>query len=203
MSEVYVREYKCPACGADLHYDGHSDSMSCASCGNTFPVESVMAYSSALEGMKDSEIEDWAYSQTNPELQGMKAYSCPSCGGEIVCEETTAATECPYCGNAAVIPKEVSGVYAPDGIIPFSKTKKDAVEALKKFYKGKTLLPKRFLSENRVQNIQGVYVPFFHSVSVAVAIPVAFETWYAVTLCSANNSANRSYTFSPPFIYTC
>lgn len=161
MSEVYVREYKCPACGADLHYDGHSDSMSCASCGNTFPVESVIAYSSALEGMKDSEIEDWAYSQTNPELQGMKAYSCPSCGGEIVCEETTAATECPYCGNAAVIPKEVSGVYAPDGIIPFAKTKKDAVEALKKFYKGKTLLPKRFLSENRVQNIQGVYVPFW------------------------------------------
>ncbi|MBQ1386963.1 MAG: hypothetical protein IIY75_09205 [Erysipelotrichales bacterium] len=161
MSEVYVREYKCPACGAELKYDGSSDSMTCAACGNSFSVENLHSYQAALNGLENSEIEDWGYTQTGAEMKDMKAYSCPSCGGEIVCESTTAATECPYCGNPAIIEKEVSGVYAPDGIIPFKKTKAEAVEALKKFYQGKTLLPKRFLTESRINNIQGVYVPFW------------------------------------------
>ena len=64
MSEVYVREYKCPACGAELKYDGSSDSMTCAACGNSFSVENLHSYQAALNGLENSEIEDWVYTQT-------------------------------------------------------------------------------------------------------------------------------------------
>jgi len=33
------------------------------------------------------------------EAEGLNSYSCPTCGAELVCDETTAATTCPYCGN--------------------------------------------------------------------------------------------------------
>ena len=86
----------------------------------------------------------------------MRAYSCPSCGAELICDENTAATSCPYCGNPTVVPGQFSGQLRPDFIIPFKLSKEDAVKALKDHYKGKILLPKSFTQENHVQEIQGV-----------------------------------------------
>lgn len=88
-------------------------------------------------------------------------YSCPSCGAELICDETTAATQCPYCGNPTVIPGQFTGTLRPDWVIPFHLQKDDAMKALRQHYEGKFLLPRRFRSENQVQKIQGVYVPFW------------------------------------------
>ncbi len=91
---------------------------------------------------------------------GMKAYGCPSCGAELICEETTAATSCPYCGNPTVIPGKFAGELRPDLVIPFKLDKKEAVARLKKHYKG-ILLPKQFASQNHLEEVKGVYVPFW------------------------------------------
>ena len=53
---------------------------------------------------------------------------CNSCGGEIVCDENTAATSCPYCGNPVVMMGQVSGALKPDYVIPFKIDKKAAKE---------------------------------------------------------------------------
>jgi predicted RNA-binding Zn-ribbon protein involved in translation (DUF1610 family) len=91
----------------------------------------------------------------------MRAYSCPSCGAELICDETTAATTCPYCGNPTVVPGQFSGTRKPDLIIPFKLSREQAVAALKKHYQGKPLLPRAFAEENHLQEIKGVYVPFW------------------------------------------
>jgi DNA-directed RNA polymerase subunit RPC12/RpoP len=91
----------------------------------------------------------------------MHAFTCSSCGAEIVCDENTMATECCYCGNPTMLPSRFSGMLKPDYVIPFKKTKEEAVAALEEFYKGKKLLPDKFTANNRVQAIQGMYVPFW------------------------------------------
>ena len=91
----------------------------------------------------------------------LRAYSCPSCGAELICDESTAATSCPYCGNPTVVPGQFSGALRPDFILPFRLTKDDAVQALRAHYKGKPFLPKSFTSANHIEQIQGVYVPFW------------------------------------------
>ena len=100
--------------------------------------------------------DDWG-----PDAAGMKCYSCPSCGAELICDATTAATACPYCGNPVVMKGQFEGDLKPDLVIPFKLDKKAAMEALKKHYKGKVLMPKAFKDENRIQQIKGVYVPFW------------------------------------------
>ena len=60
----------------------------------------------------------------------MKAYSCPSCGAELICDASTAATSCPYCGNPTVVLGQFSGALKPDYVIPFKLSKEDAVAAL-------------------------------------------------------------------------
>ena len=95
------------------------------------------------------------------DADGLRVYGCPSCGAELICDETTAATSCPYCGNPTVVPGQFSGVLRPDFILPFRLTKDDAVQALRAHYKGKPFLPKSFTSANHIEQIQGVYVPFW------------------------------------------
>lgn len=91
----------------------------------------------------------------------MAVWSCPSCGAEILAEKTTGATVCPYCDNPMIMPEQFKDSYRPDYIIPFQKSKKEAVEALKKHYEGKPLLPKIFKEQNHLEEIKAVYVPFW------------------------------------------
>ena len=46
-------------------------------------------------------------------------------------------------------------------MIPFQIGKDEAVKALKAHYKGKPFLPKSFSDENHIQEIKGIYVPFW------------------------------------------
>jgi hypothetical protein len=49
----------------------------------------------------------------------------------------------------------------PDYVIPFALNKNAAQKALKAFYQGKRLLPNSFSDDNNINNIQGIYVPFW------------------------------------------
>ena len=179
-----VTNYKCPACTAPLHFVGASGKLECDFCGSKYDVAEIEALyadkeAKAVEAAKqadakaeqnrrkmaDMEADGWDTSGLNSDwgkdADGMKAYSCPSCGAELICDETTAATSCPYCGNPTVVPGQFSGALKPDYVIPFRLSKEDAVAALKSHYKGKPVLPKAFTNGNHIQEIQGVYVPFW------------------------------------------
>ena len=114
--------------------------------------------------VEDGMDADWdlnAGSYWDPAGEGLRAYNCPSCGAELICDATTAATSCPYCGNPTIVPGQVSGLLKPDLIVPFGLDKEAAKAALREHFKGKKLLPRAFSSENHLDEIKGVYVPFW------------------------------------------
>lgn len=165
-----VRNYKCPACTGPLHYDGALGKLKCDYCESAFdPEDMEVLYAEEAEEPKEGENEaeeavwntDAAGSEWGEEAEGMTAYRCPSCGAELICESTTAATGCPYCGNPAVIPEQFRGVLKPDYVIPFRSGKEDAIAVLKRHYKGKILLPRAFAAENHLEEIKGIYIPFW------------------------------------------
>lgn len=165
-----VTNYKCPACTGPLHFVGESGKLECDYCGSTFDVEVVEQLMAAEEAKAKAEFnaanaphDEWdtSHIEQNWTPEGMKAYSCPSCGAELICDETTAATSCPYCGNPTIVPGQLTGALKPDLVIPFKLAKEDAVAALKKHYQGKLFLPKAFSDQNHVEEVKGVYVPFW------------------------------------------
>ena len=161
--ENQVLEYKCPNCGGFLHFGEGHQQMQCPYCDSRFDIEDVVNQSANLESgepefqWEQSQTESWSES----EQQQLKSYICPTCGGEIVTENTTAATFCPYCENPTILPSQVSGGLKPDGVIPFRKSREDAKNAFLNLCKGKPLLPKFFAQEHRVEKITGMYVPFW------------------------------------------
>ena len=97
----------------------------------------------------------------DPESATLTSSICSSCGAELIHDQTTAVTQCPYCGNNSVIPGTMGGTLKPDYVIPFKLDKDEAVAALKKYYRGKKFLPKEFGNKNHLEKVQGVYVPFW------------------------------------------
>ena len=165
-------QYKCPACTGPLHYAQGSGKLECDYCGSSYSPEEIEALQNpdaqkAAQAFEEApeEQENWVLSQAGSDwgadAQKLRAYSCPNCGAELICEETTAATSCPYCGNPTVIPGNLSGARKPDYIIPFAKTREDAVAALKKHYSHRPILPRSFMKDSHIQEVKGVYVPFW------------------------------------------
>ena len=110
----------------------------------------------------DSKWDDSTISASWGEAAGkMRAYNCPSCGAQLICEETTAATQCPYCGNPTIVPGQFKDALKPDYIIPFAIDKNAAVAALKAHYRKRPFLPRTFSNNNQIQKLQGIYVPFW------------------------------------------
>ncbi len=174
-----VTNYQCPACTGPLHYSAKTGKLACDYCGSSFEVAEIEALyaqkeaeAAAAKQAADAKADaaaaqsgGWDTSGLNhdwgAEADSLKIYNCPSCSAELICDESTAATSCPYCGNPTVVPGQFSGALRPDFILPFRLTKDDAVQALRAHYKGKPFLPRSFTSANHIEQIQGVYVPFW------------------------------------------
>ena len=159
-----VLNYKCPCCSASLRFDGNTGMLNCGSCGNSFKLEDMQKVSGMEQASAEQPIE-WDFSRDDAwgadEAAHLRSYSCPSCGAEIVVDDTTAATECVYCGNASIMPGAVRGDFRPDAVIPFKKSREDAENAYRQLIKGKKLLPRAFASKKHIDKITGVYVPFW------------------------------------------
>ena len=95
------------------------------------------------------------------DVSRLRAYACPSCGAGIVCDDTTAAASCPYCGSRTIVPGNLSGQLKPDYVLPFKLDREAAKKALLDYYRKKRLLPKTFSEANHIGEIKGVYAPFW------------------------------------------
>lgn len=160
-----IQEYKCPNCGGTVIFDSATQRMKCEYCLSEFDMEALKFHDEKLKDAAQKDNMEWkepAGSEwQDGEADGLRVYNCTSCGAEIVGDENMAATSCPYCNNPVVIMGQFYGNLKPDYIIPFKLDKNAAKEALRKHYKGKRLLPKVFKDENHIDEIKGVYVPFW------------------------------------------
>jgi len=147
MSEL--KEFKCPNCGGRLEFDAATQKLKCPYCEGTFDPDS-------FDEGKDYSVNGEQWNDEN-----ILIYTCHSCGGEIMADKSTAASSCPYCGNPVVVSGNVSGIYKPKKVIPFRYDKEQAKAKYRSFLKGKTLLPNAFKSEAVIDEIKGIYVPYW------------------------------------------
>lgn len=154
-------EYKCPCCGGKLEFNSDVQQMKCPYCDSEFSIEAMQEHDAAINEGSNEEMtwdtpqETWS----EDEASGMKVYKCQSCGGEIVADETTSASACPYCDNPIVMTGQFKGDLKPEFIIPFKLDKEAAKAAFAEHFKGKKLLPKAFRDQHKIDEIKGVYVP--------------------------------------------
>ena len=152
-----IKEYKCPACGGTMEFDSTSQKMKCPYCDTEISVEEY----EALNESQTSEDKKSGQTEKSTKESTFVTYICESCGGEITADKTTGATTCPFCGNRVVLKGQFEGGLKPDYVIPFKLDKKAAKAAYQKHLEGKAFVPSVFKEENHIDEIVGIYVPFW------------------------------------------
>ncbi|MBE5883963.1 MAG: hypothetical protein E7291_06060 [Lachnospiraceae bacterium] len=128
--------FKCKNCGGNVVYSPEKRLMYCPFC----------------ESESSEERKDY-----NDRAMTL----CPECGGEISVQEHTAATQCPYCDNYIILNERVEAEYLPKLLIPFRMGKEQCKQAIRDKFKKCIFAPTDFLSEVRLNSMQGTYVPFW------------------------------------------
>lgn len=152
-----VISYKCPNCGGDLRFDPKTQKYRCEYCVSLFDE-------SALESEMQTEEVPKSQTQTEQtsENDGQAVmYTCPSCGAEIVTDETTAASFCYYCHNPVVLQGRLEGAYLPNRILPFKVTKEEATDAFLSYVSKKKFIPRAFFNKKQIEKLTGIYFPYW------------------------------------------
>ena len=152
-----VLDHKCPACRAKLPFNPVTQKWDCEYCGNSYTLEQLEEFESKEKEKAKNQNES---KKSENDIQA-DLYECPNCGAKVITDENTTATFCVYCGSTSIIKNKLEGEFKPVSIIPFKKTKEDAIAAFKEFKKGKLFTPKDFSEEKNIKKITGVYIPFW------------------------------------------
>lgn len=126
--------YKCKNCGANAIYSPEKGKMYCPYC----------------DSIDSEEIA---------EGEGMKF--CINCGGELDPGDYRSAVKCEHCGSYIIFEERTQGEYEPHLILPFKIGKKQAQDFIRNEFGKKPFLPDDFLSEAKMSQMEGMYVPYF------------------------------------------
>lgn len=145
--------YKCPSCGGYLNFDPDGGQWKCPFCHSTFQEDQLLTG----EGERTGERPDTASEKDGAQV----TYHCPSCGSQIVTDETTVATHCYYCHSPVVLQGKLTDDMRPDGVLPFAIDQQKATTSFMDWVRRKRFVPKGFFSEQQVREMTGVYYPHF------------------------------------------
>ena len=165
-----VVSFKCPNCDGELVFHPRTQKYKCEYCASAFSQEEldqllpgqgrqIQPNSGPQEGHAAGRQENTPVSERQAEEGNI--YQCPSCGAQIVTDDTTAASFCYYCHNPVVLSGRVSGEYLPHKIIPFAIDKKQATEKFLDYVHSKKFVPKAFFNKSQIDKISGVYFPYW------------------------------------------
>lgn len=126
--------FRCKNCGGNVVYDPDKGKMFCPHC----------------DGLDSEERET---KETSVE--------CANCGAALTVEEFNSTCKCEYCGSYIILDDRVDGIYKPNLVLPFKIGMKRAVEMLRDEFKRRIFTPSSFLSESTLEEMKGMYVPFW------------------------------------------
>ena len=142
---------KCPHCGGELDFDIKDQVVKCPYCESEFnPKEEIGKVKSASE-RKATEYDTGV-------TKG-KCYTCSQCGAQLVTFDDTAVTFCSYCDSQALIASEME-ILNPKVIIPFKKTKEQAIDMYLKKLKSSLFAPSDFKNDIILKKFRGIFMPY-------------------------------------------
>lgn len=155
-------EHKCPNCGGALTFDPNSQTVVCRFCGTEIQASALTEQDEILDKFEgDFSHNTKSLFTDDGEFSTYNIYQCGSCASQIICDENTTSTICPFCDSPVILAGRLSGVLKPDYVIPFKDDGSKIKTLLEKYLKKKILLPNAFRKEKRAEDIHSVYVPYW------------------------------------------
>ena len=144
---------KCPSCGGGMVFDVGRQKLVCPYCDTLCTVHEYRL-NNAAEYINDN------YS--------VSTYRCKNCGAELTAPEEQTVAYCSYCGGMAMLHEKETSTIRPKRIIPFQKTKAEAIKAYEDAVKKVLYVPRELKDASFLEGFRGVYLPYW---AIDVEIP--------------------------------
>ncbi len=151
----------CPNCGAQLTFSPEKQQLACTHCGTT----QVVAFTK--EKLQERPLHA-AHSgiqvgfQPLATVQEKRVFGCPNCGARTTIETDQPTITCAFCGTKNVNPEATTTrLIEPAGVLPFQLSKQQALERFKGWVGDDWFAPSDLKAGATLDNIRGVYVPFW------------------------------------------
>lgn len=162
MSDLVAREkHPCPACGAQAEWNAASQRLVCPFCGTESP------YEIDKDTGQIQEIDLVATLRTIPEaLRGWqterRSVQCQSCKAVMVYDPARVGQNCEFCGSPALVDyQEIKSPIRPQSLLPFKVSQTTVRDLMKRWYAGRWFAPGALKRKALVDQIKGLYVPYW------------------------------------------
>ena len=144
--------YKCPGCAGNLFYKPESNVLHCDFCGSDYDPKlfDMLKVFEKISNQPDAADDDQR-----------QEIVCSSCGAVVITDENTSASICCFCGSPALAGRRLTKEFRPDYILPFQVKKEEAKALFLKWAKTNKYIPNDFTSEENINKLTGLYVPFW------------------------------------------
>ncbi len=155
-SSKLTTSFKCAGCGHNLVFDPDMGKLVCEACGYSCDMEEAGDES-------ERDFETVSSKSTSGEFAEGEAvqFHCQNCGAVLITDKYTSATVCGYCDSPVMLSERLSDKLAPAYAIPFQINAEDARAKFTEWAKKRRVIPTSFIKNDKLKDIQGVYVPFW------------------------------------------
>ncbi len=150
-----INTYKCKGCGAPIEFDANAGELVCEYCNTHMAVGELKQNGEQFETLVEED------SQKQAQRFDVDGYHCDSCGAQLLVNADTSATTCSFCGSSAIIRNRLEGAQKPVKVVPFMISKEQAKDLFRKWTKKGIFTPSAFKKNEVVENITGMYVPYW------------------------------------------
>ena len=154
-------KHACPACGAQAEWSASKHMLVCPFCGTESP------YEIDKDTGKIQEIDLIKALREIPEEQRgwqteRRSVQCQSCKAVMVYDPARVGQNCEFCGSPALVDyQEVKSPIRPQSLLPFKVSQTDVRGNIRKWYGSKWFAPGALKSKALVDQIKGLYVPYW------------------------------------------
>lgn len=151
--ESITESYKCPECGAPMHFDPSTNSLKCDYCQKSILLPGESSNDEFSFDDLDTTTLDSSWQN---EKQVVK---CKECGASNVVSKKEISVTCPFCASTNVVSSSTVPGIKPQRVIPFRVEKDVAVKGYGEWLKKRFFAPNKVKREVPNLTSRGVYIP--------------------------------------------
>ncbi len=185
--------YRCGNCNAEVTFDAAAQKLRCGHCGSVQDVPAA--------GPEGSHVQSYDLAagiraeQTGGMGRAAAAVRCQECGACVEYEAGTTTTACAFCGSSYVLPQEAAArAIRPESLVPFRIDRAASGRAFSGWLHGLWFRPSDLKHRARLQQIDGVYVPFWSYDCDVVSRWTADAGYYYYVTVTYRDSSGRRMT---------
>jgi hypothetical protein len=162
MSDISALEkHPCAACGAQAEWNPAKQRLVCPFCGTEAPYEvdadtgkvQELDLVAALRALPD-EQRGWQAER--------RSVQCQSCKAVMVYDPARVGQNCEFCGSPALLAyEEIKAPIRPQSLLPFKITAADVRDRMRRWYAGRWFAPNALKARALVDQIRGIYLPYW------------------------------------------